>query len=179
MDDVKMTTCFNYTEYVLSPSKSSKSSTVYNIEKKKYDELLARVSQHLKSSGSQKHYTRYVYEDMHYDASNVDSKTYRIIPIELNADTDSGIIKASYVKEKIPFYMFPSTNRIYENFDMNTIVFRIHKNLFINFETHLFIDGQLIHKIYVNHNLDERDDTITINKKINDSLSLLQSVPIS
>lgn len=171
-----MATPFNYIEYVLTPSPN-----VYNIEKPKYDALLSRVSQHLKSSGSHKHYTRYVFEDMHYDASNVDSKTYRIVPVQLDTEMMdiSGITKASYVKEKIPFYMFPSTTRIYENFDMTTIVFRIHKNLFINFETHLFIDGQVVHKVYINHNLDERDDTITINKKITDSLSLLRSVPIS
>lgn len=164
----------NYIEYVVTKPQDGS----YQIEKKKFYDLLGKISHKLNTSGSQKHYTRYIFEDMHYDASNTESKTYRLFPKELEAEDCSCISKASYVKEKIPFYMFPSTLRIYENFDLTAVVFRIHRNIFINFETHTFTNnGQVIHKIYINHNVDERDDTLTINKKITDSLALLQSAP--
>ena len=145
----------SYIEYIVSPSSDS-----YNVEKKEMSRMLATVSKQYK--GTTKRFTRYFYQDLVYESGVNEVRVYRKTPPTIETSTNN-FIKATMNKEKLPYFMFPSTMQIYDNMDVTAITFRVHTNIYINFETQNYAqDKMIINKVFVNYNVDARDDTDTI-----------------
>jgi len=155
----------NYIEYVLGTSSS------YNIAKTDFVNILTK---HSRLSQGTRQFTRYFYDDLVYECSNNDSsRTYRKIPVA--STCGKPLIKNEYTKENVPFYMFPSTNRLLEVMDVECVTIRFHGSVFLNFETQTFDKGNtVVYKIFVNHNVETRDDPDTVQKHITRAISLLQ-----
>lgn len=179
----------NYIEYVVCLE-----NRVYNIEKTKFNTLLSSVQNQSKKGHTAKHlrFTRYIYKDLVYECSDsADVRTYRKTPLSLTvkqSDKDKDkdicidIMQGNYSKEKIPFYMFPSTTGLYDVVDVQSSVFRVHNNVFINFETQRFTnskDSTDVFKVFINYNVDPRDDAELVKTIIEKAVStlLLQRVP--
>jgi hypothetical protein len=181
----------NYIEHVVCHA-----NNVYKLEKKEFSILMSSASKATATkTPPTKHFTRYLFEDMVYECSSADVRTYRKTPKVLktthsDSDSDKHIMEGSYNKEKIPFYMFPSTTSLYDTSDVSSTVFRVHNNVFINFEMQSFdsdisdisnVSGsgsgsETIYKVFVNYNVDPRDDPDTIKTVIDRTLGFLQWV---
>ena len=157
----------SYIEYVLCSD-----TNIYNIPKASFFNIL---NKHSRLPQSTRHFARYYYDDLVYESSSSDIKTYRKAPISSKIKTPALVMENQYNKENVPFYMFPSTTQLLEVMDVDSVVIRYHNNVFLNFEiqTH----GPIVppvYKIYVNHNVETRDDPDTVQKHITRALSLLQ-----
>ena len=108
----------SYIEYIVSPSSDS-----YNVEKKEMSRMLATVSKQYK--GTTKRFTRYFYQDLVYESGVNEVRVYRKTPPTIETSINN-FIKATMNKEKLPYFMFPSTIQIYDNMDVTAITFRVH-----------------------------------------------------
>jgi hypothetical protein len=143
----------------------------YNLGKKYFDELLAKQTK----KSHPKMFTRYTHEDLIYECGPGEVRTYRKNPVSSEAyNASDGILVNKYIKEKIPFYMFPSTTRIYEVAEITSIVIRMHNNVYLNFEVHMIGPAVIVYKVFVNYNIEARDCPATIEKHIKNALALLQ-----
>ena len=182
----------NYIEHVVCHA-----NNVYKLEKKEFSILMSSASKATATkTPPTKHFTRYLFEDMVYECSSADVRTYRKTPKVLktthsDSDSDKHIMEGSYNKEKIPFYMFPSTTRLYDTSDVSSTVFRVHNNVFINFEMQRFTQDinnidininnninkpliSIVYKVFVNYNVDSRDDPDIIKAVITRALGNLE-----
>lgn len=106
-----------------------------------------------------KQYIKYILNDLVYEYSNSPKKyinTYRLTPIGCITNDDQ-YVKLMYCKEKIPYYLFPSTNKLTETLYINNMIFRIHNNVYLNFEMSKS-NKQQYYKIYINYNATEMVD---------------------
>jgi hypothetical protein len=159
-------------EYVMTPPGAP---TKYDIGQSKFIQLLKAVKRR-KQKCCQKNSTKYMYEDMVYEVSGPEVKTYRraSLSIESMESKSCHMIRLLFAKEKIPYYMFPSTMNICDIVTCSNVAFRIHNNVYLNFEV-TKSDGSDEHfyKVYINYNHDKDADMTFIQTKINEALDLI------
>lgn len=155
----------------------------FNLKKKEMAELQAAASRKYNTAGTRREFTRYVFNDLLYEVGASEIKTWRKTPLAIStlasasASPSPGraILKAEYSQDKIQSYLFPSTRRIYDHSDVVKTTFRIHTNIYINFETQSRPDSDLVHKAYISYNMPPhaKDDPDTIKAIIDGAIALL------
>lgn len=109
-------------------------------------------------------FTQYIYHDLYYEYYNSLNKktvkTYR--KSSVNSENNDLFTKMTFLKHKIPYYQFPSSNQLNEVSYITRTSFCIHFNVYLNFETRI-TDNQSFERIYVNINIDNKiDDAIIL-----------------
>lgn len=164
-------------EYIMSPQ-----HMVYNVEKAEFIKILDNVGKALKCHGTTREFTRYIHNELVYESGvkNDHVKTFRKTPISFelysnnNSNSKFQFYKSALDKEKIPYYMFPSTRQIFDDPDVTCTVFKLHNNVHIHFEVQVFSsDNTIVHKIFISHTVDERDDADTVKKALDRAFTLL------
>lgn len=112
-----------------------------------------------------------VYE--YSDDAKIKIKTYEKIPVSYSED--GNFTTLNYKKNKIPYYMFSSSDTYDPEF-VNKYTFRIHNNIYLNFETTTYTDKQHYNIVYINYNHDEKLEENRINDIIQSVKSNLESV---
>ena len=189
----------SYIEYIVSRTNRN-----YNLEENDFKSMLSQVSKNSNVAPTTRRFTRYLHRDLVYENNGVDQvKTWRKTPVVVSTfvassgKDDREILLASYNRDKIPSYMFPSTWNIYDDADVTKTTFCLHKNVYISFECAIYrvpsaqavapltvaavADSgqvlQVVYKVSVNCSKDPKDDTKTISSLIDRAISLLQWVP--
>lgn len=152
----------NYVEFVFKS---------FSIE----DDEFAYIFKNIKETFNvcfQHRFVKYIIGDKIYEYYDNDKKlnikTYQNTP--LSYEYDKPHFKILYYKRsKIPYYMFPSQKNVDSSVYVNKYVFRIHSNIYLNFETTTYEDGKYYNKIYINYNHEERLEENIIKKCIEDA----------
>lgn len=138
-----------------------------------------RAKTKAKKLGKQIHtkYTQYVYHDLYYEYYNTEKlkkiKTYRKQAIHCEK-TDT-FEKQTFNKHKIPYYQFPSTNKINDIVYVEKLSICVHHNVYINFETRTVQDNNVNMSydiVVININLENKVDESIINEALNKCLSI-------
>lgn len=154
--------CF---EYVLA---NAPDNLYYNVSSERFDFILSHLKKtiHFK----QESHTSYFHKDLVYESHKADVKTYRMIPLHIDTN-EKNFIKLNFFKEKIPFYMFPSTLQIHNIIDIHSMYCKIDKNLTIIFEKQTFKEQPLsVRKIYLQCKNEVDSELATKFKKLIQSL---------
>jgi len=177
---------FNYVEYILfSQHLSNSNYTNINIPLHEFERKLKLISRNKKCF--EKRWTRYIHTDLVYEVYEgpPEIKTYRIVPVsvkdQIGQNENQPIIEAAYQKEKLPFFMFPSTRHMNDVVSIHSTLIRLHNHVYINFERQISKTSQIKngsffqkdHKIFVNCNKDEYADKDNINKIVEDAIKML------
>jgi hypothetical protein len=160
-------------EFVVTPTDAP---LKYDIGKSTFIQLL-RAAKRRKPKCFQKNSTRYLYDDLVYEVSvsqtGPEVKTYRRTSLEMVA-CNKGMSRLLYAKEKIPYYMFPSTMDICDIVTSSNVAFRIHNNVYLNFEvTKSDNSDEYFYKVFVNYNHEKDVDLTFVQTKIDEALGLL------
>ena len=74
-----------------------------------------------------------------------------------------------FIKDKVPNFMFPSTNKLNDMQTVSSVVVRFHNNVYMNFEHIIHVnDSNPIFKVYLNYNHDSNIDPMFIKNKMQD-----------
>lgn len=153
---------WNYMELICSNEDGS-----IDVGKKKFSQMFN--SCHEKYKCFEKNISRYFYDDLIYEICNQEVKVFNKQPIHCN--NENGITKTKYIKDKKPYYMFGSTQKINNMQNVSSAIFRLHNNVYLNFEIIEFPHlDKFIYKVYLNYNHDDINDMDHIQKKVNDFL---------
>jgi hypothetical protein len=95
-------------------------------------------------------------------------KVYEKIPIELIKEDNANFHVVTFQKHKIPYYLFPSDNSFDDMHYVNKYIIRIHNNIYLNFETITYGDGDHVNKIFINYNRESKLDESLITKLIDE-----------
>ena len=150
----------------------------FNLKKKEMAELQAAASRKYNTAGTRREFTRYAFNDLLYEVGASEIKTWRKTPLAIStlaSGKGRAILKAEYSQDKIQSYLFPSTRRIYDHSDVVKTTFRIHTNIYINFETQSRPDSDPVHKAYISYNMPPhaKDDPDTIKAIVDGAIALL------
>lgn len=114
-----------------------------------------------------KNLSRYFYDDLIYEICNNEVKVYS--KQSVNLEKENGIMKTMYLKDKKPYYMFGSTQKINNKQIVSCSIIRLHNNVYLNFEVIEFPHlDKVIYKVYLNYNHEEINDLEHIQNKVND-----------
>ena len=139
---------WNYVEFVFYTSQLANSVNI-DMGEFAFLQLLATFSKDTKMFS--KNITRYFYGDLIYEVCNKEIKTFKKTTI--NCKIEKANTKLFYFKEKIPFYLFPSTQDIHEMQNISSAIFRIHNNIYMNFDIITYPQNNTrTYKVYLNYN---------------------------
>ena len=160
----------NYTEYTYESFNIPDADFVYIFRKIKQNPEF-RVC-------FQQSFIRYVRENKVYEFhtlvknNNSKLKVYQKDPCQTIYDGTFHI--STYNKRKIPYYLFPSDNHYDSMTNITKIIFRIHNNVYLNFETSTYPDdGSHYNKIYINYNHENKIEENLMNDIIDKTKSLI------
>jgi hypothetical protein len=86
------------------------------------------------------------------------------------------VLCISYVREKLPYHMFPCTRGLHDISYIHRLTYRLHNRLFLNFEIQKTMDHTELYKVYFNYNHDKSSEVSTITKPLGEVMqSLLAS----
>ena len=168
----------NYTEYTYSS---------YNIDDADFVYIYKKIKPKFKICFQQS-CINYVRENKVYEFhtmqknNNSKLKVYQKDSCEVNTIDD--FIVATYNKRKIPYYLFSSDNNYDSTYNISKMIFRIHNNIYLNFETSTYPDDNShFNKIYINYNHEDKIEQTLMTNLIEDTKSLIKeahqiSVPI-
>lgn len=180
----------NYSEYIVSDDKSTANDISYNIDDTIFENKQNQAAKLQSRTGFKTTFYRYIHNDMIYEiAEQTDEKikkggqagqqsekvrTYRKQPVDVNVDKNTNnIIICKFKKEKIPFHLFPSTNKI-SKYKIELTSYRIHHQIFANFERQINqANNKIINKIFVNVIDDQKSDPEYIKKMLANSLKII------
>ena len=164
----------NYIEYIYSlNSTNSLNSNIYtcdiNIPEEKFIKLLDIINTRYHNP-FEKTFKCYMQSDLVMEnyAKEKDIKVYKKETVKV--EHKNKFIVIHYNRNKFPFHMFHSSTAINSIFYCRRITFRIMNRIYINFDTQLYDQDDIIRKIYINYN---HDDNVDVDN-INTILSILQ-----
>ena len=141
------TNSINYTEYTYESFNMPDADFVYIFKKVKPQFPIC----------FQQSFIRYVRENRVYEFhtlvknNNSKLKVYQKDPCEVSFDGTYHV--TSYNKRKIPYYLFSSDKNYDTMTNVTKTIFRIHNNIYLNFETTTYPDDDThFNKIYINYN---------------------------
>ena len=124
--------------------------------------------------GIEKQIVRYLFQDLIYEIEDVTKiRTYRKKPIHVDTDSATRTIVCKYLKEKIPYHMFPSTQSLEQVIKIHCTSFKIQQNVFVNFEEQSDKDEVKVRKIYIHVNKETKLDPVLMEKALADALKLI------
>lgn len=105
----------------------------------------------------QKEYKQYVYNDIIvHNYKNTETRVMKLNTLTVCNNKKSVLI--GYTKNKLTFLNVPSTKNIYEISYVKRLIFRVSNRIFINFQTNLMEDGDMVHMVYINYNHESNID---------------------
>lgn len=153
---------WNYVEFVLcTGNEKNKNAIDINLSENAFLQLLSHLSEKkdTRSNMFLKNITRYFYDDLIYEICNKEIKTLRKTPVDVISSNST--LKLLYYKEKIPFYLFPSTNDIHEVQNISSAIFRFHNSIYLNFDIITYPrnpSASRTYKVYLNYNHEQNID---------------------
>ena len=173
----------NYGEYILTShfqghqEQEEHSNININIDPSSFEKKKTAIHRACKHKCFEKEWTRYIIEDLTYEvyATPKEIKTYRLTQFDFQLYEDQHVAKCLFLKEKIPYFMFPSTNKLNAVIAIQSTIYRMHNHVYINFERHTFKNNPFTNlKIFVNVNRDSYADGANLDKIVEDAIRLLQ-----
>ena len=166
----------NYYEYVYAVSKVSNERIDINVPEPEFVRLMTKV----KTEGFKyfaKNYKVFQHNTLIYkNNENNDVKLYNRLPVECSFLNEK-IVACSYSMGKVPIHMFPCSLDINDVHYSNSLIFRIHNRIYLNFEKQSYphLDNKVCRKIFVNYHHDQNVDIQYIADHINRIINLLSN----
>lgn len=105
----------------------------------------------------QKEYKQYVYNDIIvHNYKNTETRVMKLNTLGVYNNAKS--VMMGYSKNKLTFLNVPSTKNIYELSYVKRLIFRVSNRIFINFQTNLMEDGDMVYTVYINYNHESNID---------------------
>lgn len=164
---------WNYVEFVFHNHNGNSVPVNIDLGEFAFFQLLANFP---KPSMFSKNITRYFHGDLIYEVCNKEIKTFKKTPIDYVAEKAN--VKLFYYKEKIPFYLFPSTQDIHEVQNISSAIFRIHNNIYMNFDIITYPNQKgcaPTYKVYLNYNHEPNIDADHVKKILMDLQTQISS----
>lgn len=159
---ILLQTDVNYVELVLLAHKCADTtarSYEIDIPVAEFYEKLKTISKQKNIKYFVKRLKRYRVGEMVLELTPADGDTseQRVVLRQTPASccvVDKALLCVGYIREKAPLHQFPCTLNLHEVCYVQRLTFRLHNRVYLNFEIQRYIDGQAVHKAYLNYNHD-------------------------
>jgi hypothetical protein len=178
----KMTNC-NYTEIILTKNKSVNES-VENVYEIAYTDLecQAYVNKITNTNNSIKFFKKHETKQIHKNMIRCVSKEKNglvssLVLIKKKHISDRAICNY-YTRVTVPPHNFPSSLDVFDIVDCKRMTANIINNLYLNFESTEYMNGDVFNHIYFNINNYSSIDTTIVSESLHKYIKLLESVSI-
>lgn len=145
-----------YVELVYAPEQTDTHTRIH-VSDDVLRTMMQKVSRTLNLRPTAKQLRRYRVGDLIYEqawaqdeARVLHSPILRVQPFA----THPNWLWTESKREKQAMHLFPSTLRLDDRCSVERLTFRLHHRAFLNFESQTYPDGEVVHKIFFNINLD-------------------------
>ena len=150
----------NYMEFVLLSKEINNLEYSYDIDQSIFTTSMKAISKKFHIKYFVKKVKRYRINDMHMEVdrdTESETKIFRMTNISSCIAGDK-LLCVGFLREKMPYHMFPCTMNIDEVCYIQRLTFRLHNRLFLNYEIQKYDDDRQIYKIYLNYNHDKASE---------------------